>query len=391
MRWSRLFILLVLLLAPAVAPAMTGDKAEFQKLADGVYAFVGKLNDANAMVIVTTQGVVVVDTGNNPPETRILQNDIQAVTSQPVRYVVITQNHGDHTGGTPLFSPPATVIVQDRVAKDWAAMKDYQIKSWRKRFPERAEALKDVNPLDTVVGFSDRMTLHIGGKTIELIYIDDTYNPGDVVVWLPDSGVMHAGFVGYIGRHPDIRPDYSHGTTWGMLKQLEVLSALKPKIVVPAHGPVGDATALSTLTDYLLLARQKVRTMMQQGMPLDAIEKQFDMHEFKDWDRGAHLSATAATIYRELQGQGPEIAPYTERTAHVTIAKMAEEGRFLMVVTDDGKELHLRAAGDVDFEGIKDRSELKVGMKLKVIYLEPSNGYAPLGFDIAELDLEGGP
>ena len=273
MRCSRLFILLILLLAPLGAHAMTGDKAEFQKLADDVYAFVGKLNDANAMAIVTTQGVVVVDTGNNPPETRILQKFIQSVTTQPIRYVVITQNHGDHTGGTPLFSPPATVIVQDKVAKDWAAMKDYQVRSWQKRFPERAEALKGVSPLDTVVSFSDRMTLHVGGKTIELIYIDDTYNPGDVAVWLPESGIMHAGFVGYIGRHPDIRPDYSHGTTWGMLKQLEVLSALKPKIVVPAHGPVGDVTALHGLTDYLLLARQKVRTMMQQGLPLRSNRK----------------------------------------------------------------------------------------------------------------------
>ena len=111
------------------------------------------------------------------------------------------------------------------------------------------------------------MTLHVGGKTIELIYIDDKYNPGDVAVWLPDDRIMHAGFVGYIGRHPDIRPDYSHGTTAGMLKQLEALSALHPKIVVPAHGPVGDVTPC-TLTDYLLLARQKVRTMMQQGLPL---------------------------------------------------------------------------------------------------------------------------
>jgi glyoxylase-like metal-dependent hydrolase (beta-lactamase superfamily II) len=296
MRCSRLFILFILLFAPPGAYAMTGDKADFQKLADGVYAFVGKLNDANAMAIVTTQGVVVVDTGNNPPETRILQKFIQSVTTQPIRYVVITQNHGDHTGGTPLFSPPATVIVQDKVAKDWAAMKDYQVRSWQKRFPERAEALKGVSPLDTVVSFSDRMTLHVGGKAMELLYIDDTYNPGDVAVWLPDSGIMHAGFVGYIGRHPDIRPDYSHGTTSDMLEQL--------------------------------------------------------------------------------------------RTAHVTITKIAEEGRFLTATTDDGKELHLRAAGDVDFEGIKDRSELALGMKLKVIYLEPAEGNAPLGFDITELEIE---
>src|SRR5579862_5354015 len=84
MKLSTPLILLALLLAPAAAPAMTGEKAELQKLADGVYAFVGKRNDANAMVIVTAQGVVLVDTGNNPPETRILRHDIEAVTGQPV-------------------------------------------------------------------------------------------------------------------------------------------------------------------------------------------------------------------------------------------------------------------------------------------------------------------
>jgi len=339
-------------------------------------------------VIVTQQGVVVVDTGNNPPETRILQKFIQSVTTQPVRYVVITQNHGDHIGGTPLFSPPATVIVHDRVAKDWAAMKSYQVKSWQRRFPERADALNGIGPLDNVVSFNDRMTLHLGGKTIELIHVDDTYNPGDVAAWLPQSGIMHAGFVGYRERHPDIRPDYSHGTTWGMLKQLEVLSALKPKIMVPAHGPLGDVTDLHVLTDYLLLARQKVRTMMQNGMAIDAIEKAFDMREYKTWDRANHFPAMAATIYRELKGEGPERVPLTDRRARVTIARIAEEGRFLTVTTDDGRELALRAAGDVVFEGIADRTALKPGMRLVVDYLEPADGKAPLGFDITELAVE---
>jgi cyclase len=382
--------LIVVLASMAFAPrvrAMTGDKAEFKQIADGIYAFIGKRNDANAMAIVTDQGVVLVDTGNNPPETRILQTYIQSVTTQPVRYIIVTQNHGDHTGGTPLFSPPANVIVQDRVAKDWASWKPYQIKSWRKKFPERAAALKDFNPLDTVLSFSDRVTLHLGGKTIELIYIDDTYNPGDVAVWLPQSGVMHAGFVGYRERHPDIRPDYSHGTTWGMLKQLEVLSALKPKVLVPAHGPLGDVTHLNALTDYLLQARSKVRTMMEKGVALAEIEKQFNMSEYQGWDRGQHFAAMAATIYRELKGEGPEIVPLADKVATVTIGKIAEEGRFLTVTTDDGKELRIRAAGDVDFEGIPDRTAFKPGMRLVVHYLEPADGNAPLGFDATEIDL----
>src|SRR5882672_5364168 len=373
-------------LAPHSGLAVTGDQAEFKKIADDVYAFVGKRNDANALVVVTAQGVVLVDTGNNPPETRILQGFIRSVTDQPVRYVVVTQNHGDHTGGTALFSPSANVIVHERVARDWASWKPYQIKSWRKRFRERAEALKAVNPIDTVLSFSDRMTLKLGGKTIELIYVDDPYNPGDIAIWLPESGVMHAGFVGYLDRHPDIRPDYSHGTTMGMLKQLEVLSALKPKVMVPAHGPLGDVKDLHTLTDYLLLARQKVRTMMAKGMSLTAIVKEFHMNEYKGWDRENHFEWLAETLHRELQSQGPQVPQIVEQKVSGTITRLEEEGRRLIVKSDSGADLRLRIASDTDIDGAAtDRSELKLGMKLTATYQVPQGFNAALGYDVVEM------
>jgi cyclase len=337
---------------------------------------------------VTTQGVVVVDTGNSPPETRVLANFIKSVTTQPVRYVIISQNHGDHQGGTPLFSPPANVIVHDRVAKDWASWKPYQIKSWRKRFRERADALKDVDPIATVLSISDRMTLHLGGKIIELIYIDDPYNPGDLAVWLPESGVMHAGFVGYRERHPDIRPDYSHGTTMGMLKQLEVLSALKPTVVVPAHGPLGDVKDLYALTDYLLLARQKVRTMMDKGMPLPDIMKSFSMSEYKGWDRENHFEWLAETLYRELQGQGPQIVPVVDQRVQGTITQLAEEGRRLTVKPDNGADVRLRVTSDTDIDGAAtDRAQLKVGMKLHALYQVPQGFNAALGYDVTEMQI----
>src|SRR5882672_5869323 len=376
-------------LAPRSGLAVTGDKAEFRKVADDVYAFVGKRNDANALVVVTAQGVVLVDTGNNPPETRILQNFIRSVTNQPVRYVVITQNHGDHTGGAPLFSPPANVIVHERVAKDWASLKPYQVKAWRKRFRERADAVKDVSPIDTVISFKENMTLHLGGKVIELIYVDDPYNPGDIAVWLPQSGVMHAGFVGYIDRHPDIRPDYSHGTTWGMLKQLEALIPLKPTVMVPAHGPLGDVKDLAALTDYLLLARQKVRTMMAKGLSLETITKDFHMNEYKGWDRENHFEWLAETLHRELQGQGPQIVPISEQQAKGTIQKIEEEGRRLTVKSAAGPDIRLRITSDTDIDGAAtDRSQLKVGMKITASYQVPQGFNAALGYDVMEMVVE---
>lgn len=371
MRRIPSFVGLFFVLSSAVpVAAITPDKPEFRKLADDVYVYIGKRNDANAMVVVTSRGVVVIDTGNNQPETRNILKHIQAVTSQPVRYVIITQDHGDHIGGTPLFSPPATVILHQRVAKGWAEMKPHLVKAWRKRFPERLQALKDFHPADTAVSFGDRMTLRLGGKVMELIYVDDTYNPGDIAVWLPQSGVLHGSFAAYKERHPDIRPDYSHGTTWGMLKQLEALIPLKPKFVVMSHGPVGDTKDLQVMVDYLLIARQRVRGMMEQGMTLAQIRKEFHMNEYKDWDRAAHLPVIAATVHRELRGEGPEIAAVAEKKIRGKILKIAEEGRYLTVASDTGQQLNMRISNATDIEGVPDRSHLKVGMGFSALYEE---------------------
>jgi cyclase len=388
-RVSTILLAAVFAMATALpVRAMTGDKAEFTKLGDGVYAYVGKKNDANAMVVVTSQGVVLVDTGNNQPDTRDIAAKIKSVTDQPVRYIVISQNHGDHIGGTPLFSPPAALIVHDRVAQQLADFKPYQIKTWQKRFPERAEAMKTVKPIDTVISFPDKMTLHLGGRTIELIYVDDVYNPGDVAVWVPDAGVLHASFAGYKDRHPDIRPDYSHGTTWGMLKQLEAYIALKPKVVIPAHGPLGGPEILTTMVDYLLSGREKVRTMMAKGTPLPDIIKQFSMSEYKGWDRENHFDWMAETLWRELQGMGPQIAKIEERAVKgATIKAIEEEGRRL-TVDAGGKDLRLRVASDTNIEGIADRTQFKNGMTVSAEYQVPVGGNAALGYDIMEVRVE---
>jgi len=185
-----------------------------------------------------------------------------------------------------------------------------------------------------------------------------------------------------------LRPDYSHGTTWGMVKQLEALIALQPRIVVPAHGPLGDVTDLTAMEDYLLLARQKVRAMMDQGMPLAEIEKKFDMREYQGWDRDEHLSWTADTIYRELRGEGPQKSSTAEKTVKGAIVKASEEGRRLTLALEGGKELRLRITSETDIEGVADRTQLKDGQKVTALYAEPQDGSAPLGYDVLELVVE---
>ena len=384
---SRGLCLAILLLFADVALALTGETAEFVKLANDVYAYVGKRNDANAMVVVTNQGVVLVDTGNSQPDTRDLAAKIKSVTDQPVRWVVISQYHGDHFGGSPYFMP-ATLIVHDRVAREIAAMKPYQVKSWRKRFPEKTEQLKNVSPVDMLLSFPDRITLNLGGKKIELIYVDDVYNTGDVAVWVPESGVLHGSFAAYKDRHPDVRPDYSHGTTLTMLKQLEALIALKPRVVIPSHGPLSNVADLQAMVDYVLLARQKVRTMMADNLPLQEIIKRFHMNEFKNWDRATHFDWLAETIHRELSGLGPIIVTTKEISATGELTKIAEAGRNLILRTAEGNDVRLRVTSDTDIEGAADRTQLKIGMKITALYKTPDDFNAALGFDVIEMNVK---
>jgi hypothetical protein len=173
-----------------------------------------------------------------------------------------------------------------------------------------------------------------------------------------------------------------------MLKQLEALIALKPKVVVPAHGPLGDVTDLQALTDYLLSARQKVRAMMGRGLPLPEIEKQFNMSEYQGWDRDSHFPWMAETIHRELNGEGPQIVAMAEHTVKATISKLAEEGRFLTVKTETGEEVRLRISTETNFEGMADRSGLRPGMKVTALYQVPQGANAALGYDVEELNVE---
>ena len=90
----------------------------------------------------------------------------------------------------------------------------------------------------------------------------------------------------------------------------------------------------------------------------------------------------AATIYRELRGEGPEITPVTEKTVKGKIDKIEEEGRYLAVSTDDGKPLALRISNATDIEGVPDRSHFKVGMRFTALYEEQKERNETLQFQV---------
>src|SRR5215472_4048435 len=160
---------------------------QVKKLADGVYVHTGKGFESNSGIILTQEGVVVVDTGQNPIESRAIMDTVKKLTAMPVRFVIDTEPHADHTTGHYVFSPPAVVVAAagsgesmrgaDRNAPD-------RIQRLAATSPEMKAALEGYRFITPHVEYHDKMTINLGGRTIEIMYLKGVHSEADSAVWL---------------------------------------------------------------------------------------------------------------------------------------------------------------------------------------------------------------
>jgi len=128
--------------------------------------------NSNSGIILTTEGVVLVDTGQNPTDSREVVEAIKKLTPLPVRAVINTEVHPDHTTGNFVFSPPALVINHDGAAD--AMRKAYdpeRANTLSKQSPEMREAVRDYRLVTPHVEYHDRATLRVGERTFQLLYL----------------------------------------------------------------------------------------------------------------------------------------------------------------------------------------------------------------------------
>src|SRR5262249_10877338 len=147
---------------------------QVKKLADGVYVHTGRGFESNSGIILTQDGVIVIDTGQNPYESRNIWATVRNLTSMPVRFVIDTEPHADHTTGHYMFSPPAVIIaaagagesmrIADRNAPD-------RIQRLAATSPEFKAALEGYRFVTPHIEYRERMTINLGGRTLELIYL----------------------------------------------------------------------------------------------------------------------------------------------------------------------------------------------------------------------------
>jgi glyoxylase-like metal-dependent hydrolase (beta-lactamase superfamily II) len=236
----------ILMLAAAPVFAQTADmqrrglkESDFpkiHKLADNVYVyemirppFRGEQFTTNNLVVVTSEGVLVVDAQGGPAETAQLVAEIRKLTSQPIRYVVIGSEHGDHTGGNASF-PAGVTFISHPGAK---ANMERQANA-----PNRAaDAPRIMVPAEVV---ADQRTLTLGGMEIRIQHLGRAHTGTDLTVYLPREKVL---FLSETYFH-NLFPAGGNGFPAEWIASIKKAQAMDVQHFIPGHGFIDDAAKL---------------------------------------------------------------------------------------------------------------------------------------------------
>jgi cyclase len=213
------------------------------EVADGVYAYLQPAGGwclNNAGVLAGHDDTVVIDTLATAKRTAQLRASIGDIGAGPVRTLVNTHHHGDHTFGNDAFGP-VTIVAHHAARTEMASSGLGLTTLWPDvDWGEIRLALPTLT-------FEDRLTVHAGDRSAELIHVGPAHTTNDVVVWLPGDRVLFAGDVLMSGAAPFTLM----GSVSGSLRAVDDLRALGAQTIVCGHGPVAGPEVLDETASYL--------------------------------------------------------------------------------------------------------------------------------------------
>jgi cyclase len=273
-----------------------------KKLADGVYVHTGKGFDSNSGIIITDEGVIVVDTGQNAVESRLVMEAVKKLTPLPVRIVIDTEPHNDHTTGHFLF-PQAVVVAAAGGGESMRganAAAPNRIEMARAGSPEMKAALEGYKFVTPHIEYRDRMTITLGGRTVELMYMQGVHSESDSAVWLPRERVVFSASAYVVDQVNILRPFV---TIPDIQAAGKMIRALNPEHVVPGHGTPGTTKIFDDGDKYYALLMQRVDAAMKQGKSLDDIKRDVKMPEYASWGSQDRMPTNIEAAYRALGGR----------------------------------------------------------------------------------------
>jgi len=294
-------------------PLTKGKAFNFEKIADGVYyatAAGPMITGSNDVVIVNDNDVLLVDAGVTPAVARALVQDVKLLTDKPVRWVVNTHFHYDHTDGNSIFGPEVQIIghkyVRDAMLnldvlhrepfKTAQASLPGQIETLKKQVSAETDAQKratlqqqlaateaeqkqfaEIKPTPPTMTYASSLTLHRGQREIRLLFLGRGHTPGDTVVFLPKERIVCTGDLmesrlAYMGD----------GIFDEWITTLDAVKKLDFDTVLPGHGvPFHEKALITAYQSYLKDLTAQVMKLRAQGVTADEAAQKVDLTSHK--------------------------------------------------------------------------------------------------------------
>ena len=272
-----------------------------RKIKDGIYVYVGNNLNSNAGIVITQEGVVLIDSGHNPTDSRAIFAAVKKLTPLPIRYLIDTEPHGDHTTGHFVFSPPAIIVAHEGATDSMKAA--YNPKRNEKLMAESAEmraAFEGFRVVLPHIEYRQKMTLNVGERTFELMYLKGVHSEADTAVWLPKERVLFSASGIVVNQINILRPFV---TIPDILAAAKMMKGLNPEFVVPGHGIPGTVKIFEDTEKYYALLLERVDKLAKEGKSLEEIQKEVRMPEYAHWATKERFPTNVEAAYKVVKGE----------------------------------------------------------------------------------------
>ena len=273
------------------------DFPRTERVSDNVYTYedfhagAEKFTTTN-MFVVTSEGVVLCDAQGDPEATKKEVEAIAKITTQPIKYVVIASDHGDHTGGNVSLPQGITFFIHpnSKAILDRQAANSTRPPTW-------------TLPADAVL-VPEKKALKLGGEEIQILFLGRAHTGGDLSVYLPRQKILFLSETFLNRVFPAMRSAYP--SEW--LKSLDRAEKIDAKIYIPGHGFTEKAeVSKEELLAYhraLKAVIDEATRLYKAGVPVDEAVKQANWGEYSSWTLASSQGPIAVRkVYEELSGK----------------------------------------------------------------------------------------
>jgi cyclase len=273
-----------------------------RKIKDGIYVYVGTNFNSNCGIVITQEGVVLIDSGHNPTDSRAIFDAVKKLSPLPIRFLLDTEPHPDHTTGHFVFSPPAVIIAHEGATASMVGREKEtpgRIEKLAGTSPEMRKALDGYRFVPPQVEYRQKATINLGERTFELMYLKGVHSEADTAVWLPKERVLFSASGIVVDQINILRPFV---TIPDILAAAKMMKALNPEFVIPGHGQPGTVKIFDDTEKYYALLLERVGKLAKEGKSLDEIKKEVKMPEYDSWASKERFPSNVEAAYKAVKG-----------------------------------------------------------------------------------------